>query len=118
LRSIRDTYAILPTALTDRYDRLAEALRDDPDWRLVYADGTEALFYKSETAGNASLDLGDTSAVDSLLRDIRSRWESNRSLRDEAADYLARFLARMGREESAAYVRRRMDAWRGKPARD
>jgi hypothetical protein len=106
------TYAILPTAMAARYDRLAAALLDDPHWRLVYADGTEALFYASEAAGGASLDPGDTLAVASILRDIRSKWGFHPGLRDEAAGYLAGFLARMGRQEGADYVRRSADAWR------
>jgi hypothetical protein len=100
------TYAILPTAMAARYDRLAAALMDDPHWRLVYADGTEAMFYASEAAGNDAPDLSDTLAVDSVLRDLRSKWGSNRNLREEAAGYLARFLDRMGRNESADHVRR------------
>jgi hypothetical protein len=115
-RAVRDrygiTYAVLPTALAPRYDRLAAALLDDPDWRLVYADGAEALFYESGAAGGASLDLDDTLAVGSMLRDIRSRWGYNRSLEAEAAGYLAGFLERMGRKANADYVHRRMDAWR------
>jgi hypothetical protein len=110
------TYAILPTALVTRYLRLAEALLNDPDWRLVYADGTEALFYKTkaaEIAGISALDLGDTSTIDSRLQDIRSsKWASNRNLREEAAVYLAQFLEQMGRNESAEYVYRSMDKWR------
>ncbi|MEO7425649.1 MAG: hypothetical protein ABI036_10710 [Fibrobacteria bacterium] len=116
------TYAILPTALVTRYLRLATALLNDPDWRLVYADGTEALFYKSQAAEMAGIagitriagmDLDDTLTIDSRLREIRSsRWGSNRNLREEAAVYLAQFLERMGRKESAEYVYRSMDKGR------
>ena len=109
------TYAILPTALVTRYLRLARALLNDPDWRLVYADGTEALFYKTEAAGIAGingLDLDDTLTIDSQLRDIRSsKWGSNRNLREEAAVYLAQFLDQMGRTESAEFVYSSMDEW-------
>lgn len=93
------TYAILPTAFVTAYIPLAGRLLNDPDWRLVYADGTEALFYKSEGAG--SLDLGDGRVVDSLFRDIRSSWKGNPGLGDEATGFLRRFLMLAGGKAGA-----------------
>jgi hypothetical protein len=106
------TYAILPTAFVTTYLRLAASLLNDPDWRLMYVDGTEALFYKTgETASarsgrNPGLDLGDEQVVDSLLQDIRSKWGKNPDLGEEAAGYFARFLSRMGMVANADYVDR------------
>ncbi len=90
------TYAIFPTAFVTAYLPMAAGLLNDPDWRLVYADGTEALFYKSDKAGNAGLDLGDERVLDSLNHDIRARWISHPGLRDEAAGYLGLFLSQIG----------------------
>ncbi|MBW8889388.1 MAG: hypothetical protein JF616_16655 [Fibrobacteres bacterium] len=106
------TYAILPTAFVTTYLPLAASLLNDPEWRLAYTDGTEALFYKSGDAGSvpsgrsAGLDLSDEHVVDSLLQDIRSKWGKNRGLGDEAAGYFAQFLSRMGMVANADYVNR------------
>jgi hypothetical protein len=92
------TYAILPTAFAPRYRRLAAALLHDPGWRLVYADGTEALFRKAGEDGSAGLDLDNRRTVDSLFGELRARWKSDPGLREEAEEHLARFLADTGGE--------------------
>ncbi len=96
--------AILPMALTDRYYTLARALLAKPEWRLVHADGAEALFIRDSAGEVPALALGSVKTVDFLTKEVQKRWRGNPALRAEATQNLAAFFSQMGFQEGANRV--------------
>jgi hypothetical protein len=77
------SYVVLPTAFPDRYLALIGHLYRSPDWRLVYTDGSEVLFARSELAASelaaselaiGTWDLGSAATTDQIMRDLATRF--------------------------------------------
>jgi hypothetical protein len=87
------SYVVLPTAFPDRYLALIGHLYRSPDWRLVYTDGSEVLFARSDLAASdlaasdlaaselaaselatGTWDLGSAATTDQIMRDLATRF--------------------------------------------
>lgn len=111
-------YVVLPTAFPDRYLSLIEHLYRSPNWRLVYTDGTEVLFARSDLATN-TWDLGAEPTTDRILADLERRYAGQPRLLEAARLHLAtlelvlredtqaeRVLSSMGSDEAEALLAR------------
>ena len=87
----RFSAAVLPTAFPGRYRRLVAHLIRDPDWRLLYTDGTEVLL-AYEPGGNGATTV-DADAVRATILARGSRTELERRV---AFRSLARLLLELG----------------------
>jgi hypothetical protein len=66
-------FVVLPTAFPDRYLALIGHLYRSPDWKLLYTDGSEVLFGRSELATGA-WDLGAAPTTDHILAGLAARY--------------------------------------------
>jgi hypothetical protein len=98
------TQASVQTAIFPIYDRLAARLYHDPSWRLVVADGSEALFVADSLAQTPRLDLGSVETVEAMVRDLRAEWSDSPALFREALFHFASFLRTIGEKASADRV--------------
>jgi hypothetical protein len=101
------TAVAVPVARYSRYSTLSRTLWSDPDWRLVWCDGAEALFVLNSIAASAPLRLDSPEVVDSVAAAIRNRWAGSLLLEKEGLGYLASFLTQLGLHEGAERVWRR-----------
>lgn len=103
--SVKDRYGItqasVQTALFPVYERLAAYLYRDPHWRLVVADGSEALFVADSLAPTARLDLGSVETVDSVAAGLKAMWAANPALYEESLFHFGMFLRTVGEQASA-----------------
>lgn len=96
-------YVVLPTAFPDRYLALIEHLYRSPDWRLVYTDGSEVLFARSDLTTSA-WDLGASLTTDQILEDLAARYAGEPELLATARLHLATLQIVVGRGEQAERV--------------
>jgi len=82
------THVLLPTAIFDRYEKLARKLYRDPGWYLVYCDETSVVFVQKSKASTPSLDLSSSTVRDSLQTAVERKWSSSPYLKHEALSYL------------------------------
>ncbi len=66
-------YVVLPVAYPDRYLSLIATLSQSADWKLIYTDGTEVLFARSDIAAGPAWDLGDSALSERILADAQTR---------------------------------------------
>jgi hypothetical protein len=81
-------YVVLPTAFPDRYLALIGHLYRSPDWRLVYTDGSEVLFARSELA-TSSWDLAAAPVTDQIVAGLARRYSNEPELFAAARLHLA-----------------------------
>jgi hypothetical protein len=92
-------YVLLPVAYPDRYLPLIAHLYANGDWTLVYTDGTEALFERSELVapGEASAwDLSSPGVTDRILEDLKRRFGAAPQLHQSARAQLATLALAVG----------------------
>jgi hypothetical protein len=81
-------YVVLPSAFPDRYLALIGHLYRSPDWKLVYTDGSEVLFARSDLATSA-WDLGAAPTTDRVLAGLAARYANQPELLGAARLQLA-----------------------------
>jgi len=91
--------AVLPAS--GRYRRLVKHLYDDPDWSLVYTDGTQVLFVPG-AAG--SLDLASEKTIEAIRTELDARYEDNPVIARRAAYNLASLLFLLGHYRQAGEI--------------
>ncbi len=104
--------AMLPTAFPDRYLRLAAALYLHPDWRLLYTDGTQALFAHREAPGAsrrgsdrvAAVNLDSSQVVGAIADELERRHAAQPAIAARALVHLGQLLAEVGQLDRAAEV--------------
>lgn len=95
------SYVVLPTAYPDRYLDLIAYLYRSPDWKLLYTDGTEVLFARSDLSAEPGTDLGEREQVERIATACDRRYAGSLALRAAARMQLARLLAALGELEQA-----------------
>jgi hypothetical protein len=94
-------YVVLPTAYPDRYLGLIRHLYSSRDWKLLYTDGAEVLFARSDIQTTEAWDLGDTATTDRLLAAAERRFGHAPELLVAARLQLAMLDAAVGELEQA-----------------
>ncbi len=82
-------YVVLPTAYPDRYLGLIAHLYHSADWKLIYTDGTEALFVRRELSREPGWDLALRSTTTRILAAIDHEFAQSAALREAARVQLA-----------------------------
>jgi hypothetical protein len=100
--------ALLPTAAADeRYLPLVAQLYRDPSWRLLYTDGTQALFARADLPGAAAaprVDLAARVTTQRIITDLERRYARWPAVLERAQLHLGRLLAEVGQLDRAAEV--------------
>ncbi len=96
----RFSYVVLPTAYPDRYLELIAHLYRNPDWKLIYTDGSEVLFARADLGGER-LELGAPDELERIVAASDERHATTPELRAAARIQLARLLATVGELEQA-----------------
>jgi hypothetical protein len=86
---------MLPTAYPDRFLPLVLWLWGNPEWRLLYTDGTQTLFARAGL-GLPGMDLSSPETIAAIEADLRARFGGVPLVHDRARLHLARLLAEMG----------------------
>jgi hypothetical protein len=89
---------LVPTAYPDRFLPLVVWLLRQPDWRLLYTDGTQTLFVHDpdgQYVGQA-IDLATLGTVQAIDRDLAARYASQPLVLNQARLHLARLAAEAG----------------------
>lgn len=92
--------AVLPA--TGRYRKLVRHLYDDPDWSLVYTDGTQALFVPGESTSVVDLSLKET--IEEIQNELDARYEDNPAIARRSVYNLASLLFLLGHYQQAAEI--------------
>jgi hypothetical protein len=102
------SYVVLPTAFPDRYLALIGHLYRSPGWRLVYTDGSEVLFARSDLAAGdlatSAWDLGSAATTDQILEGLAARYAGQPELLATARLNLATLQIVVGRGAQAERV--------------
>jgi hypothetical protein len=85
----RFDYAILPVAYPDRYLGLAAHLYSSPDWALLFANGSEALFARRAIAGGERWDLGSPATTERMIENVQRQFGTSPRLVEAARLQLA-----------------------------
>jgi hypothetical protein len=96
-------YVVLPSAFPDRYLALIGHLYRSPDWKLVYTDGSEVLFARSDLATRA-WDLGAALTTDQILGELATRYAGQPELLATARLHLATLQIVVGHSAQAERV--------------
>ena len=91
--------AVLPAS--GRYRKLVRHLYDDPDWNLVYTDGTQMLYVPGEST---SLDLSSEKTIGEIQAELDARYEDNPAIARRAVYNLASLLFLVGHYRQAAGI--------------
>jgi hypothetical protein len=110
------THVLLQTALFYRELALARELYADPAWRLVFADGSSALFVIDSLASTPRLVLDSAACAQQLRSMLDERWRNAPAIRDEAVTYLGDFMNAVGAFRGAEVVLQGTTDPRGKLA--
>jgi hypothetical protein len=94
-------YVVLPTAYPDRYLGLIRHLYTSRDWKLLYTDGAEVLFARSNIETDEAWDLGDAATTDRILELAERRFRDAPKLLAAARLQLATLNAAVGEPEQA-----------------
>jgi hypothetical protein len=88
-----DITAVVLPAFIPLYAKLIRYLYYNPDWKLVIADGSEALFVKKEQPNTPGIYFNDKKVVDSLSQNLQNNLGYNSSqIQFEAGYRLDRFI--------------------------
>ncbi len=94
-------YVVLPTGYPDRYLGLIRHLYASRDWKLLYTDGAEVLFARSDIATGEAWDLGEAATTDRILAQVVQRFGAAPKLLAAARLQLATLEATVGELEQA-----------------
>jgi tetratricopeptide (TPR) repeat protein len=108
-RRHRFDWVALPTVFPDRYLGLVQTLARDPAWRLVYTDGSETLFARSE-AGSAGVDLGTRTTTEAIAATLEQRHGGQPAVLAAARRHLARLDLALGHNGEARHLLAAMPA--------
>jgi tetratricopeptide (TPR) repeat protein len=104
-------YVLLPVAFPERYQGLIAELYASPEWRLIFTDGSDVLFGRSEDAPNvAVMDLSRDETTDALLSSLRARFGTSPKLYTAARLHLATLETLLKEFAQADRVLERIDA--------
>lgn len=95
--------AVLPVALPDRYRPLVAFLYRDPDWSLVYTDGTQTVFTR-ESDGPDPIDLSDRWTVARIAGELSRRFADDRPAEERAYVNLGLLLDVSGNFDRAGEI--------------
>jgi hypothetical protein len=89
---------LVPAAYPDRFLPLVVWLLRQPDWRLLYTDGTQTLFVHDPDGHHAdqAIDLTTTGTVQVIDRELAVRYGSQPLVLHQARLHLARLAAEAG----------------------
>jgi hypothetical protein len=90
------THVLLPTAIHYRYMRLVRWLYHSGSWRLVFADGTSALFFRNDIDKGDKVDLSTAEGQGRVLAEIGAQWPHDPAIHAEAEGYFANLLHFLG----------------------
>jgi hypothetical protein len=99
------TFAILSSAIFDRYRKLIGWLYKSDEWHLEFTDGTSYLFVRNDASCRPALKLSDLSTVKEIARHLNAEWGDAAYVRREALGHFADMLDYLGLNESAQLVR-------------
>lgn len=85
------TKVVLPTGVIDRYNKLIYKLYRDINWSMLYADGAEVLFIKSNLIESKGLNFQNSLTRDSIEQMLVTRWQGDNYTRYEALYYWEQF---------------------------
>jgi hypothetical protein len=92
----RFSYVVLPTAYPDRYLALISHLYASPDWKLIFTDGSEVLFARSDLWSDWGVNLGVDEEIDRIVAANDRRYAGQLPLRAAARVKLSQLLAALG----------------------
>jgi tetratricopeptide (TPR) repeat protein len=113
-RRHRFSYAILPVGYPDRYLPLIATLYRDPEWTLIFTDGSETLFARRELTPDAGWDLHASATTDRVLRAIARAYGRTPRLHEAARISAASLEIAVGSIEQAERILGTMES---QPAR-
>ncbi|MBD3239183.1 MAG: hypothetical protein GF331_01250 [Chitinivibrionales bacterium] len=99
------THVLIPTAIFDRYLKLARELYDHPDWALAYTDGTSALFVERGRLETPPIDLSSPADIAAITGELRGRWHADRAILREALRYVEHTREALSGERTVTGVR-------------
>jgi tetratricopeptide (TPR) repeat protein len=103
-------YVVLPVLFPDRYQRLIAHLHARPEWKLLYADGSEVLFGRRDLTANVpEVDLSTPAHLEQALAAIPHEWEQYTKVGDASKIGLATLYGAVGQFEQARRVLRGMN---------
>lgn len=108
------SYAILPVAYPDRYLPLIAQLYRDPEWTLIFTNGSETLFARRELSALPAVDLHGSATTDRMLAAIAQQF--GRDPRVHEAARLAAASLQLALDEPAQ-AERTLAAMASMPAR-
>lgn len=95
-------YVVLPVLFPDRYQRLISHLHSQPDWKVLYADGSEVLFgRRALTVDVPEVNLSDPQHVDQTLAAIALEAPQQAKVRAAAQLGLATLYSSVGQHAQA-----------------
>jgi hypothetical protein len=88
--------AIIP-AYIPLYQKMVRYFYNNPEWALVIADGSEALFIRRDQNPEKEIDIGNNVALLSLFDRIKSDTDyASTQIKNEAAARLKKFILSLG----------------------
>ena len=98
------SYVVLPVAYPDRYLSLIVTLYSSSDWKLIFTNGSEVLFARSDLLTGAPVQLGDPQVNARILADIAGQFVGRPKLTAAAQLNLATLEIALGEVTQAESV--------------
>ncbi|MEO6603649.1 MAG: hypothetical protein ABIQ16_27445 [Polyangiaceae bacterium] len=98
------SYVVLPVAYPDRYLGLIAALAASSSWKLIFSDGSEVLFARSDLTNRDPLNLGDRAVTEKLTAQIDRNFAVKSDLNAAARLHLASLDLALGQFREAEHV--------------
>jgi tetratricopeptide (TPR) repeat protein len=108
------TAAVLPVTMPDRYQKLIAHLYRDPDWHLVFTDGTQTLFARQTSGSPGGMDLSSGTVVDRVVAAVMARHHDDSRVREQALVHLGILLNLAGQPDRAEEVLAPLEGRRAK----
>jgi tetratricopeptide (TPR) repeat protein len=109
-RRHRFSHAILPIGYPDRYLGLVAHLYGSSEWKLIFTDGSEALFAHAAVTREPSWDLSSPATTDRIAADLARRFAASSRLQQAALLQLATLELATGAWPQAERILSRIDA--------
>jgi hypothetical protein len=98
------SYVVLPVAYPDRYLGLIATLAASSSWKLIFSDGSEVLFARSDLPTRDSVNMGDRALTSKLAAQIDRDFAAPSELNTAARLHLATLDLALGQFREADYV--------------